>query len=550
MHFPKQYYVLLVVIIITISCNTNSIKGTDVIANTKATSLNMDEINTGIIQFLQTNKNAVVWDGDTFKRGFELQNLYKDNKALWLTTNGITTNAQLLLQQIDSLAIDGFNITELKSKKATDLLQKAQSQTLNKTELANLEIGLSVMAIKVCDAMLNGQINRYKLHGDWFTSKDSTIALAPIIKNAIEKDSVLYFATMLRPMQKEYTVLLKKHAALLALETNGGWPSITTLKDSITTGTNNLAVKQLRIRLYKEFGLPTDTNSTIMGDDVLAALKYFQYMHDVRQTGKLDTTTLRRLNYTVRDKINIVKNNLERLRWLPQNVLPETHIMVNIAKMELQYKVKDSTQFKMRVVVGRPSRETPILIANMSNIVFNPGWSVPPTIMKEEIIPGIAKRGGAYLAKRGLKAYKGGREVNASLINANNFRSFSIQQKPGLNSSLGAVKFNLPNPFAIYLHDTPHREDFVKYYRAYSSGCVRVEKPREFAAFLLNDTTYTKAEIDTLVKKKTTKEVPLKKQINVNIVYLTNGLDSIGNLQYLRDIYNKDAKLAAVWNKK
>jgi L,D-transpeptidase YcbB len=112
---------------------------------------------------------------------------------------------------------------------------------------------------------------------------------------------------------------------------------------------------------------------------------------------------------------------------------------------------------------------------------------------------------------------------------------------------LQVVKFNMPNRHAIYLHDTPHREDFVKNYRAFSSGCVRVHKPREFAEFLLQDTLYTKLKIDSIARTKQTKDVRLKENLDVHIVYLTNGVDSAGNIMYWRDIYAQDAKFAGIW---
>ena len=114
-------------------------------------------------------------------------------------------------------------------------------------------------------------------------------------------------------------------------------------------------------------------------------------------------------------------------------------------------------------------------------------------------------------------------------------------QAPGDRNSLGQVKFNLPNPWSIYLHDTPHKEDFPKFYRAFSSGCIRVHHPKEFAAFLLKDSSqYSRAMIDSICQKRKTIFVPIEKKIDVHIVYLTNALDSTGQVMYLKDIYKWD----------
>jgi murein L,D-transpeptidase YcbB/YkuD len=232
---------------------------------------------------------------------------------------------------------------------------------------------------------------------------------------------------------------------------------------------------------------------------------------------------------------------MDRMRKM-QHDFPQPYIWVAVPKMELDYVENDSVQFNMRVVVGRKARPTPSLKSKVENIVFSPPWTVPPTIMKEEVVPGIARRGGSYLARRGLKAYdRRGRVINPSQINASNYKRFSIGQAPGYRSSLGEVKFNMINPWAIYMHDTPHREDFVKAFRAYSSGCVRVHHPKEFAAFLLQDTAkYSYQKIDSICKTRKTIFVPMDRKIDVHVVYLTNALDSAGNVMYLKDVYGWD----------
>ncbi|MBK9299400.1 MAG: L,D-transpeptidase family protein [Bacteroidetes bacterium] len=220
-----------------------------------------------------------------------------------------------------------------------------------------------------------------------------------------------------------------------------------------------------------------------MGYGNSGKFKKFQHLNQLKVTGFLDTSTLKKLNTSIDQKLAKLALNMERMRWLKHD-FKQPYIWVAIPKMEMDYVENNTIGFNMRVVVGKPSRATPALDANIKNIVLSPPWNVPPTIMREEVVPGIARRGGAYLARRGLKAYdRRGRVVSASAINARNYRNFSIGQAPGYRSSLGEVKFNMPNPWAIYMHDTPHREDFVKSYRAFSSGCVRVHKPKEFATF-------------------------------------------------------------------
>jgi L,D-transpeptidase YcbB len=479
----------------------------------------------------------------------DLSELYAANKyqPLWFNDKAVNTCADSLLKAITSLPTHGISVDAFKVEDLQASVSDAKKGKITSdTAASRFELALSAACAKLCNAITHGTHNKDSLTKEWYNTSDTTSVDAKTILSLIATDSVQELPNILAPKLPEYNAARTALTKLESIREAGGWQKISNLKDSIKLGASNPAIAVLRKRLNIELGLPKDTLSQSIDADLILAITRFQYMHDIKQTGILDTTTLRKLNITVSEKIATIKTNLERMRWL-QRDYKQPYIFVNIPRMELLYINNDSNQFKMRVVVGRTSRPTPSLDAPITNIVFNPPWNVPPTIMKEEIVPGIARKGGNYLARRGLKAFLGGRAVDPKLINANNFKKFTISQKPGLNASLGVVKFNMPNRHAIYLHDTPHREDFVKNYRAFSSGCVRVHKPREFAEFLLQDTLYTKVKIDSMARTKTTKDVKLKEKLDVHIVYLTNGVDSAGNIMYWRDIYAQDAKFVGVW---
>jgi L,D-transpeptidase YcbB len=491
------------------------------------------------------NEFLVLFGNDTLRQKEDLKWMYDNaEECYWVTNTGVTKNAVSLMRSIKNLSLDGLETTAFNIS-ALDSLQK-NFASLSAKDQNFYELAMSSMTIKACKAMLHGQFNPQQFQEDWFMSKDSNISIGKQIVECCKSGTIDTVFSLLEPKQKEYSLLKTKLAELSKINETQKFPKIQPFVDSITIGTQHPEIISLRKRLNMELGTPKDIQSNTADAELVDALKKFQYMHDLRINGKLDTSTIKKLNITIEEKIGIVKNNLERLRWMKNN--PSfPNVWVNIPKMDLEYRIKDSIPFKMRVVVGRTSRPTPTLDAPMTNIVFNPGWNVPPTIMTEEIIPGVRRRGNGYLARRGLKAFYRGKPVDASRINAKNYKAFSIQQKPGLNSSLGVVKFNLPNEHAIYLHDTPHREDFVKYYRAYSSGCVRVEKPRDFAEFLLNDTLFTRAKIDSIAKSRNTKQINLKQQLPVYIVYLTASVDSANTVIYPRDIYNKDKDMSGIW---
>lgn len=237
--------------------------------------------------------------------------------------------------------------------------------------------------------------------------------------------------------------------------------------------------------------------------------------------------------------------NLERLRWLPQK-LAATNITVIIPQMEMQLTDNNKEVMNMKVVLGRADRETPSLNAPIKTVVFNPSWGVPPGIMKKDVIPGMLSKGEAYLDKKGLKIYdRAGNEVSASQVNEENYKSYVFLQPPSERNALGQVKFDMPNPWNIYLHDTPSKDDFEKDDRTKSSGCVRLHYPLQLAEYLLmemNDKEYDRERIDSLTATNDTKYVKLKYPLQVHIVYLTVTEDG-NNITYLEDIYSKDAKV-------
>ncbi|GAA4468990.1 L,D-transpeptidase family protein [Nemorincola caseinilytica] len=292
--------------------------------------------------------------------------------------------------------------------------------------------------------------------------------------------------------------------------------------------------------------VPNDTIS----DEKQRIMAYQNYL-SLRVTGKADSATIAGLGTTPEVYMKRLRANMERIRWMRRKVA-DTFIIVNVPLMELFFRRNGEEIMHKRVVVGRPARQTPSLQANMANVVINPPWGVPPTILKNDVLPGIQKSGDKYLAKKGLKVYDNkGKAVNVATINAKNYRRYNYKQAPGHDNSLGYVKFNMPNKWDIYLHDTPHREDFAKRDRALSSGCVRVHKPMELAELILsgfeNKKQYTQGKLDSLSMTHKTRWETLKNKIPVCITYLTAFEDSTStHIRFARDIYQRDAKLIAM----
>ncbi len=475
---------------------------------------------------------------DTIDRIKIFREAYSDRRCLWLNVQGISKLGSDFLEVLPDLQNDGIDIERYQLNELRQLSKQIQQDAKDEI-LFSFETKMTHAFLKACrDMVLGFTINTNK---EIKNQNDSLFNEVEVLKLALENENMSESFRLMRPKHPWYRKFRNEYVRLSEMKVHADFPSITQIKDSLNLGDSSTQIVMLRKRLFREVQLPYDTTTSVWSQDVLEGLKKFQHIHQLKPNGKLDTSTLKKLNEGIESKLKRLALNMERMRWLKHD-FRQPYIWVAIPKMEMDYVDKDSVAFNMRVVIGRPSRATPALDASILNVVLSPPWNVPPTIMKEEVVPGIARRGGSYLARRGLKAYdRRGRVVSASAINARNYRNFSIGQAPGYRSSLGEVKFNMPNPWAIYMHDTPHREDFVKSYRAFSSGCVRVHKPKEFATFLLRDSlNYSYAKIDSICKLRKTIFVPIKRQIDVHFVYLTNAIDSVGNVMYLKDVYHWD----------
>ena len=293
----------------------------------------------------------------------------------------------------------------------------------------------------------------------------------------------------------------------------------------------------------------TVENDTMKEEAQLIAA--YQDYCSLKPTGKLDSITVGHLSVTPASYLQILGANMERVRWM-QKQFGDLYLVVDVPLMELFLRRDGANAMHMRVVVGKPERQTPSLYATMANVVINPQWGVPPTILKKDVVPGFEKSGKKYLASKGLKAYdrKTGHLIQTSSLNIRNLRKYSYKQAPGDDNSLGYVKFNLPNPWDIYLHDTPHRTDFGRRDRFLSSGCIRLQQPREMAIYILAELEkkrYTEEKLDSIIETHKTRWELLKTKIPVHITYLTAFEDTTGkHIRFTRDIYNRDEKLISL----
>lgn len=237
--------------------------------------------------------------------------------------------------------------------------------------------------------------------------------------------------------------------------------------------------------------------------------------------------------------------NLERSKWLPED-LGTHYVWVNIPESRLYFVKNGNLEAVHKVIVGKKERRTPVLSSAFNGIILNPKWTVPPTILKKDVVP-KATNDRSYFESNRLTIFdkKTGKIVDSEDWDPENYNSYRYVQKTGRLNSLGQIKFDFPNNHMVYLHDTNNRAMFNRNNRALSSGCIRVESPFDLAEeiFEIEKVNVSRSEIDTLVHYETTKSFKLNQKVNVHQVYFTAVIDTLGNIQVFDDIYSLDGLL-------
>lgn len=295
---------------------------------------------------------------------------------------------------------------------------------------------------------------------------------------------------------------------------------------TLREGDAHEALPRIRSRLADYgFSAPLTPTPEVFDAGLKAAITAFQNQSGMAADGVLGPVTRGALDVSPRARLSQLEANLERLRWLPRD-LPADRMEVNIATAEAALFLANQPVLRMRVVVGDLAHKTPMFASELEAVVFNPPWNVPNSIAQNEILPRAARDPG-YLAR-------------------NNFISIDgrLQQRPGPSNSLGQIKFDLQNPFGVYLHDTPSKAAFRRPVRTLSHGCMRLEKPRELALAILAPQGWREDEVAEAIAAGATQRVNLDDPLPLFVVYQTSMVED-GLLRFAPDVYGWDVKLNA-----
>jgi murein L,D-transpeptidase YcbB/YkuD len=289
--------------------------------------------------------------------------------------------------------------------------------------------------------------------------------------------------------------------------------------------------------LRDKLGLTGDASDLRYDAKLAEAVKKFQRANELPVTGNLDSKTIAELNGPSRDKqIDTVISNMERWRWYPRD-LGKAYVIVNLPDFTLRVMHNDAEAWSTRIVIGKPDMPTPLLSETMKYITINPTWNVPPSIVYNEYMPAL-QRDPTVLERQGLK------------LVYNRDGSVHIYQPPGEANALGRIRFNFPNRFLVYQHDTPDKYMFAHDVRAYSHGCMRVQDPAKYAEVLLDIARPSENWTADRIKRMFgtgEQDIQLPAQIWVLLTYQNAFVDDAGKLQIRRDVYNVDSRtLAAI----
>jgi murein L,D-transpeptidase YcbB/YkuD len=481
-----------------------------------------------------------VVSGRRLERPEALSQFYRsrDHAPVWLPGAPLEKAVPGLLAAIDESVSHGFvparyhraDIEQLWAAQPTDLPRRLALELL------------------LTDAFLTQALHRSRgvvappdLDENWRLPPTELDAAALLQVAAREGHSVHPVLQSLWPTSADYALLLKRRAEILSMEAA---ESVSVSPGPLLRpGDSGERVLQLKRRLLGpgDYTLEYDAG---LRREVIA----FQLAAGLDADGVVGANTLEVLNASRVSWIDRIDANLERWRWLPRE-MPETYLRVNIAAYTLRAFEQGEPTLSMNVIVGKPYRRTPVFAETLKYMVLNPYWNVPFSIATRDKLP-LLQADAVAEAEKGFEVRPPARDVFVP-VDAIDWtpvtrRSFNylLRQKPGPENALGNIKFMMPNPYAVYLHDTPSRELFARQERSFSSGCIRLEQPLELARWLLSREAHPQAErIEALMSARETLTINLKRPVPTYLVYLTAFATDTGEIAFRRDIYNRDAVL-------
>jgi L,D-transpeptidase YcbB len=494
--------------------------------------------------------------GDTVHIRERVASFYRERayEPAWTGRRALEGRGEQLLAQLGRLKRDGLDPGRYKHDALQAMARRLADGEAGEDRLeylGNLDLVLTESFVRAVSDVERGVLDPTAAGLEWRIDRSTAGDSVTVARLAAGEDPAVILGSS-RPVAPYYERLSEALDRLRSVQAEGGWPSVPA-GETLQGGDRDPRVARLRARFLagedadeRRLAASGREDPAHFDEDLVGALRRFQARHTLHEDGALGPNSIAALNVPVEERIETVRLNLDRWRWLPQD-LGEEFLLVNVAGFELELVARDTVLESMSVVVGRTANRTPLFRDTLEYVVVNPYWNVPTSIVREEIIPAL-REDPFHLGRNGFEVLYNGRVVDeawareSDLVNGR----FRIRQRPGPDNALGNVKFMFPNDMNIYLHDTPAGHLFSQETRAFSYGCIRVERPADLARTLLDRySDHDGSEYDRLREKDGEQWVTLDRPIPIYILYFTAWVAEDGTLRFHPDIYERDAALAA-----
>lgn len=476
-----------------------------------------------------------------------LPKLYQalENQLAWTKPEAVAALEQVIRRSWE----DGLLPSDFHDKIVAGLA----NQNVAGAAAADRDIVLSDAFVRLLYQLYFGKVSPNGLDANWnFARAMPSEDPVKLISEAMASGGIAPLIEKTKLTHPLYLALKATLQAFTQYEISGGWPQIPA-GSPVKPGASDprLPLVRQRLAVTGEYQPDSTVQPDILDEKLVAALKTFQRSHGLEAAGTLGPQTVAALNVSVQSRIEQIRTNLERARWILRSV-GEDMVVVNIAGYYLRVVLGGKPVWNTRVIVGQTYHKTPIFTEQMKHVVFNPDWTVPRSIVRNEIFPKASANPG-YLSANNYMLTSASGPVDPSTLDWSQWTGatfpYGVVQRPGPKNALGLVKFLFPNKHSVYLHDTPGRGLFVKSGRTFSHGCIRVEDPMKLAEVILADRLgWDRAKIDATVAKGKLAQINLPKPLPVLLLYWTVDPQFDGTANFYDDIYGRDARLLKALN--
>jgi len=500
---------------------------------------------TATLNLITTGTDPALIDQALFK-------LYSEHgmNPLWLAedTNMPIGRAEDLVEVLQNSFTDGLNPDDYKVAEILTLWDQS-----NIASRVRLDVLLTMVLGRYVADMREGSADPCLLDPKLFAAaRDKEVDLFTVVQNGLNSPDIKIFLRSQAPTHANYTGLKKALTKYRSMLEQGEWDDIPTGK-TIRTGMTDPRLPLICNHLQRSGDLASIPDQcTVYTQQIEAAVTLFQHRFQLEPDGVIGKKTVAALNIPISRLVRKIIINMERWRWLPHS-LNGKRIFVNIAGFQLFGATDEQVQIRMPVIVGKKYHETPVFTGMMKYLVINPYWNIPDSIAVKEIVPHMIHNPN-YLREKHIRIFRGWSEnapqIDPATINwltiGKGIKRYRLRQDAGPTNALGRIKFIFPNPYHVYLHDTPARQLFKRSNRSFSHGCIRVSRPLDLAVYVLKNMKkhLDKEQLQQLIDTGKRKVILLDRRIPVHVLYRTVRVTPKGTTFFYPDIYGRDALLA------